>query len=161
MNGFFNFRKLVVGVMAATCFMGFQSCLDDDDDYPYSKVLPNALVTVKPLPVNMTSSPFGQKEVRALVNFDETNESSGIYSKAVNINWIDSILTKPIAPDLGVTSNDSIYGSDPVEIVNDWVTIAEDGYLTLRFRTYMVHMRMDWSLLNWIAFRIRMVRRLS
>ena len=32
MNGFFNFRKLVVGVMAATCFMGFQSCLDDDDD---------------------------------------------------------------------------------------------------------------------------------
>ena len=43
MNGFFNFRKLVVGVMAATCFMGFQSCLDDDDDYPYSKVLPNAL----------------------------------------------------------------------------------------------------------------------
>ena len=87
------------------------------------------------LPVNMTSSPFGQKEVRALVNFDETNESSGIYSKAVNINWIDSILTKPIAPDLGVTSNDSIYGSDPVEIVNDWVTIAEDGYLTLRFRT--------------------------
>ena len=36
MNGFFNFRKLVVGVMAATCFMGFQSCLDDDDDYPYS-----------------------------------------------------------------------------------------------------------------------------
>lgn len=102
MNGFFNFRKLVVGVMAATCFMGFQSCLDDDDDYPYSKVLPNALVTVKPvddgsyflqlddsttlLPVNMTSSPFGQKEVRALVNFDETNESSGIYSKAVNIN---------------------------------------------------------------------------
>ena len=105
MNGFFNFRKLVVGVMAATCFMGFQSCLDDDDDYPYSKVLPNALVTVKPvddgsyflqlddsttlLPVNMTSSPFGQKEVRALVNFDETNESSGIYSKAVNINWID------------------------------------------------------------------------
>ena len=70
-----------------------------------------------------------------VVNFDETNESSGIYSKAVNINWIDSILTKPIAPDLGVTSNDSIYGSDPVEIVNDWVTIAEDGYLTLRFRT--------------------------
>ena len=49
MNGFFNFRKLVVGVMAATCFMGFQSCLDDDDDYPYSKVLPNALVTVKPV----------------------------------------------------------------------------------------------------------------
>ena len=31
--------------------------------------------------------------------------------------------------------NDQTYGTDPVEIVKDWVTIAEDGYLTLRFRT--------------------------
>jgi hypothetical protein len=34
------------------------------------------------------------------------------------------------------TANEKTYGNDPVEIVNDWVTIAEDGYLTLRFRTY-------------------------
>ena len=26
-------------------------------------------------------------------------------------------------------------GNDPVEIVKDWVTVVEDGYLTLRFRT--------------------------
>lgn len=62
------------------------------------------------------------------------DEVSGRYSKAVHINWIDSILTKPIAPDLG-EENDVVYGTDPVEIVRDWVTIAEDGYLTLRFRT--------------------------
>lgn len=31
--------------------------------------------------------------------------------------------------------NDSVYGTDPVEMIKDWVTIAEDGYLTLRFRT--------------------------
>ena len=43
-------------------------------------------------------------------------------------------MTKPIAPDLG-EENDQTYGTDPVEIVNDWVNIAEDGYLTLRFRT--------------------------
>lgn len=43
-------------------------------------------------------------------------------------------MTKSIAPDLG-SENDVVYGTDPVEIVNDWVTIAEDGYLTLRFRT--------------------------
>ena len=36
MNGFFNFRNLVVGVMAAKCFMGFLSGLDDDDGYPDS-----------------------------------------------------------------------------------------------------------------------------
>ena len=128
----------------------FQSCLDDNDDYHYGYMIPNALVTVKPvsdnsfflqlddtttlLPANITSSPFGNKEVRALVNFSEVNEPSEGYSKAVHINWIDSILTKQTAPDLGV-DNDSVYGADPVEMIKDWVTIAEDGYLTLRFRT--------------------------
>ncbi len=86
------------------------------------------------LPVNMKNSPYGEKEVRALVNFDPVNESSGEYDKAVHINWIDSILTKPIAGDLG-DKNDEVYGTDPVDMINDWVTIAEDGYLTLRFRT--------------------------
>lgn len=151
MNMFGSLRQWVVGVIAAVCVVGFQSCMDDDDDFPYSKVLPNALVTVKPvsdgsyflqlddsttlLPVNLPTSPFGNKEVRALVNFEESDKPSGVYSKAVNVNWIDSILTKSIAPDLGVAQNDSVYGADPVEIVRDWVTIAEDGYLTLRFRT--------------------------
>ena len=127
----------------------FQSCLDDDD-YNYGYLTPNALVTVKPvsdnsfflqlddtttlLPVNITSSPYGNKEVRALVNCREVNESAEGYSKAVYVNWIDSILTKQIAPDLGV-ENDSVYGTDPVDMIRDWVTIAEDGYLTLRFRT--------------------------
>ena len=144
-----SFKKWMVLAVAAVCSMGFQSCLDDDDNDAYYLTIPNALVTVKPtsenafflqlddtttlLPVNMTSSPFGSKEVRALTNFSEVNEPSEGYSKAVHINWIDSILTKNIAPDLGA-KNDSIYGKDPVEIVGDWVTIAEDGYLTLRFR---------------------------
>ena len=127
----------------------FQSCLDDDD-YNYGYLTPNALVTVKPvsdnsfflqlddtttlLPVNIASSPYGNKEVRALVNCREVNEPAEGYSKAVYVNWIDSILTKQIAPDLGV-ENDSVYGTDPVDMIRDWVTIAEDGYLTLRFRT--------------------------
>lgn len=130
--------------------MIFQSCLDDDDNENWALRYPNALVTVKPLsessfflqlddsttllPTNMTASPYGAKEVRALINFDEVNEPSEGYNKAVHINWMDSILTKNMAPDFG-TDNDSIYGTDPVEIINDWVTIAEDGYLTLRFRT--------------------------
>lgn len=143
-----NLKKWIGLATLAVCSMGFQSCLDDDNEM--SVVLPNALVTVKPtsensfylqlddsttlLPTNLTSSPFGSKEVRALTNFTEVNEPSDGYTKAVVINWIDSILTKNIAPDLGL-DNDSVYGNDPVEIVGDWVTIAEDGYLTLRFRT--------------------------
>lgn len=111
---------------------------------------PNALVTVKHasdetvflqlddnttlLPVNMETSPYGTKEMRALLNFEEVDEPSREYDKAVHVNWIDSIRTKPMAPNLG-EDNDEEYGNDPVEIVRDWVTIAEDGYLTLRFRT--------------------------
>lgn len=127
----------------------FPSCLDDDDDYA-NKLYPNALVTVKHadensvflqlddnttlFPVNLKSPPFGTKEVRALVNFEEVEESAQGYDKAVHVNWIDSIRTKGMVPDLDA-KNDSAYGTDPVEIVRDWVTIAEDGYLTLRIRT--------------------------
>lgn len=131
------------------CFLLlFQSCLDDDS--PGYSYWPNALVTVKVvddnsvylqlddnttlLPVNLTKHPFNSKEVRALVNYREVDVPSGIYSKAVHVNWIDSIRTKPMVPDLG-DENDDEYGNDPVEIVNDWVTLVEDGYLTLRFRT--------------------------
>lgn len=142
-------KKWLVAAIAILGAFGMQSCLDDDDDN-YYMIEPNALVTVKPtsknsfflqlddnttlLPVNLTSSPFGSKEVRALTNFKIVNEPSDGYTYAVQVNWIDSILTKQPAPDLGL-QNDSVYGVDPVEIVNDWVTIAEDGYLTLRFRT--------------------------
>lgn len=128
---------------------GLQSCSDDDNDY--SRLYPTALVTVKPnsdnssfymqlndsttlLPANMKASPFGKKEVRALVNYTMVDRPTMHSGRAVNINWIDSILTKRMAVTLG-DKNASTYGVDPVEIVNDWVTIAEDGYLTLRFRT--------------------------
>ncbi|HBG56606.1 NigD-like protein [Proteiniphilum sp. UBA1028] len=128
------------------------SCLDDDDEV--NRLYPNALVTVKEaadktvffqlddnttlLPVNVTSHPFDSKEVRALVNYDEVDDPSQEYDQAVRVNWIDSIRTKAMAPNLGA-ENDEVYGADPVEIVPDWVTIAEDGYLTLRFRTMWSH----------------------
>lgn len=135
-----------IGVLMSALLV--QSCLDNDSNDDL--LFPNALVTVKHaadktfylqlddnttlLPTNMKESPYGDKEVRALVNYTETAEASSPYSKAVYVNWLDSILTKPTVLDLG-DDNDKTYGNDPVEIVRDWVTIAEDGYLTLRFRT--------------------------
>lgn len=128
----------------------FQSCSDKDDNIDI--YYPNALVTVKHapdntfylqldakttlLPINADKSPYEDKEVRALVNYKEVDKDSKEYTKAVHINWIDSILTKPTVPFLETENFDAIYGKDPVEIVNDWITIAEDSYLTLRFRTY-------------------------
>ncbi len=126
----------------------FWACNDNDDDW--SMYYPNALVTVVPTandgcflqlddnttlrPVNMQKSPFGKKEVRALTNFSPSKEPAAPYDRAVYINWIDSILTKD-AISVDQMIPDFNYGEDPVEIVRDWVTIAEDGYLTLRFRT--------------------------
>ena len=140
--------KLFLTTVMLIGILVLPSCLNDDDDINLN--YPNALVTVKDaadetvffqlddnttlLPVNLTSHPFNSKEVRALVNYNELDDASGVYDKSVHVNWIDSIRTKPMAPNLG-DQNDAEYGTDPVEIVNDWVTIAEDGYLTLRFRT--------------------------
>lgn len=140
LTGFFSVFFLSVGVV---------SCWNDDD-YQFYSSYPNALVTVKHtsdsvvylqlndtttlFPVNMPRSPFGEKEVRALTHFKFVDKPSEGFSKAVHVNWIDSILTKQLAP-WKAEANDSVYGNDPLEIIDDWVTIAEDGYLTLRFRT--------------------------
>ena len=137
--------KLSVILLAMATSM-FSSCDLDDNDNEVS-FRPTALVTVKPTadsfylqlddstrlqPANMTKSPFGDKEVRALVNYNIEEKKSSMQS--VHINWIDSIRTKMTVPSLG-DKNNTTYGNDPVEIVNDWVTVAEDGYLTLRVRT--------------------------
>lgn len=156
----FSIKHLFAATAILAGAFTLQSCLDDDDNNCYRYSLPNALVTVKHasdnllflqlddsttlLPCNVKTSPFGEKEVRALVNYTPVDEPSGEFDQAIHINWIDSILTKPIAPDLG-EENDKVYGTDPVEIVNDWVTIAEDGYLTLRFRTLWEDMAKDIS----------------
>ncbi len=137
----------VLGTMVLTA--SFSSCSTDDDN-DYLRMMPNALVTVKPtgdacyfqlddsttlLPSNL-KKPFGDKEVRALVNYTTTDQKDGKYDAVVNVNWIDSILTKDPVPCLATpAANDEKYGTDAVDIVRDWVTIAEDGYLTLRFRT--------------------------
>ena len=137
---------LLLGTAAVTLCLA--ACNNDDDDW--SIYYPNALVTVRPTannsvflqlddnttlrPVNVEGQPFGDKEVRALINYSPSNEPALPYDRAVIVNWMDSILTKDAIP-MSQMDPEYDYGNDPVEIVRDWVTIAEDGYLTLRFRT--------------------------
>lgn len=141
-----KFKYLTFAIAMALPF-GLQSCLNDDDDI---RDRPTALVTVVPqdggsfvmnlddatvlIPTNMSRSPYGVKEVRALVNY--IDEDSRATERRVKVVWIDSIRTKMPEKTLGsAAADDEKYGKDPVEIVRDWVTVAEDGYLTLRFRT--------------------------
>lgn len=124
-----------------------QSCLNDGDSDDLRR--PTALVTVCPaddgsftmnldnstvlVPTNLKTSPFGKKEVRALVNYTDDPKGRAT-TQNVYVNWIDSIRTKmPIVIDQ--PEDISEFQNDPVEIVKDWVTVAEDGYLTLRVRT--------------------------
>lgn len=149
------FRWLAITAAVLTA----AACNLEKDDFDPSIMTPSALVTVKTdqnnsrvwfqlddktvlYPVNMKKSPFGNKEVRALVNYrkptDVEMQEGGLFDEANNVyvNWLDSILTKKSAPNLGKEENILKYGNDPVEMINDWVTTVEDGYITLRFRTY-------------------------
>lgn len=130
--------------------LAFYSC--DNDDVEPSIRYPNALVTIKTnsstgqiyfqlddsttiLPTNIKESTYGKKELRALTNFKVQEGQSGHYSKTAYVNWVDTILTKNMAQSFG-DKNKEKYGDDALEIVKDWTTVVEDGYITLRFRTY-------------------------
>lgn len=148
-----HFGKVTLAMAFISAMVFFQSCNHDDDDYDYNLLYPNALVTVKAnpgdtslylqldsatkvIPTNVKKSPYGTKEVRALANIKFTDQAAVNGVRSAFVNWIDTIRTKPMAANLGTDKNPVTYGNDPLEIVNDWTTIVEDGYLTLRFRTY-------------------------
>lgn len=127
--------------------LAFAASCDNDDYVSYDDVLPNAVVTVKPdgdsfymqlddstvlYPSNLTRSPFGDKEVRAFTNY--RIEPSG--NNSVYVNWLKELLTKQTVETEGsVADDDNKYGNDPVELIDAFPTVCEDGYLTLRFRT--------------------------
>lgn len=142
-------KYYVMSLLLILSVGAFSSCDDDDDDA--GRYYPDAVVTVKQAhgetifqlddstqlyPVNLTQSAF-VKEVRAFVNFREAKESEikNKEMKNVYVNWVDTIRTKEMAEDKGADNNKT-YGNDPIEIVNDWTTVCEDGYLTLRMRSY-------------------------
>lgn len=147
-----KFRILILMAVAMLTGATFTSCsTDDDSDYWYynAQNMPNALVTVKVdgdscffqlddstslRPINI-QKPYGDKEVRALVNYTVVGNGTASHGQEVRVNWMDSILTKKPVPCLATAAeNDNAYGHDAVDIVRDWVTVVEDGYLTLRFR---------------------------
>lgn len=140
-------NKSIFALGLATCTVALNSCDVDGDNEVMQR--PTALVTVYPsasegftmqlddsttlVPTNMKTSPFGEKKVRALVNYT-SGETAGRGSCNVHVNWIDSIRTKyPVATQ--GAEDDKVFGNDPIEIVHDWVSVAEDGYITLRIRT--------------------------
>lgn len=142
-------EKFKISIFALGALLAASTLQSCDSDDPGFEAASTALVTVHPTtdngftmqlddkttlyPTNMKTSPFGNKEVRALVNYRAEAMTNGNTAN-VHIYWLDSIRTKlPVAT--AGANDDKLYGNDPIEIVKDWVTVAEDGYLTLRIRT--------------------------
>lgn len=158
-----NWKQGILALTAAAALPSLQSCLKDNGyDYDYSLLSPSAVVTVKQVtdddkkyfyfqlndeeklwPTDNGTVPFGGKEVRAFVNYSETDmpedADKDVFSKAVKVNWMDSILTKkPVVCSLAEEDGEDMaekYGKDPVALYVDWITNVEDGYLTIHFYT--------------------------
>ena len=86
---------------------------------------------------NIASHPYENKELRAYIRYNELQRdmasSKFPYEYSANILTIDTILTKKMDPMVENMAEE--YGNDPVEVIDSWETVAEDGYLNIRFRT--------------------------
>ena len=106
---------LLVGILLGSTV--FYSCLDDDDAYSeFWRDSVQAIVTVKPLSDNSycmqlddsttlfpTNSyvPENLKEIRAFVVYKNDEKKTEGYDQSVQLLRMDTLLTKPIAPDMG------------------------------------------------------------
>ena len=165
-------KTLMLLMVVALTAVSLQSCDDDDDDYYPAFNL--ATVTLKAPKVdggkwfmqlddsttleatNIASHPYDNRELRAYIRYNDIKDmasapaSTSAIQKmySVNVLTIDTILTKKMDPMVENTAEE--YGSDPVEVVNSWETVAEDGYMNIRFRT-------RWG--NNIKHRVTLVHR--
>ncbi len=147
-------HKILGLALCASVMLGGVSCLKDNGtEYEYDTL---AMVTIWPetdsfklqlndstvlRPTNVSVSPYGDKVVRAYAGYTEadvlptvTKSSEEMFIKHVKLSWVDSILTKKPVQTLG-DKDDDTYGTAPIEILNAWSTVAEDGFLTLNIRT--------------------------
>lgn len=147
-------KTLIHLTLIALTAIAITSCLDKNNDI--IDTAPTGLVTVWPgtdsfklqlddntvlIPTNISTSPYKDKVVRAFAQYTEEAVKKeavlgdeSIITKNVKLNWIDSILTKKPVLTQG-DKDDELYGTAPIEIIKDWCTVAEDGFLTLRIRT--------------------------
>lgn len=145
-----RFTNYLIAAIAAITVL--PSCTVDDNNPPYAWFNPNMIVTVKSgdngniyfqldekttlLPVNIKPSSY-KTPVRALASCEFVDKNAAPYDKAVEVHWLEPVLTKAAVKTEGSASADEAkYGKDPIEIIDSWVSIVEDGYLTLNFVAY-------------------------
>ncbi len=157
-------KTMMLLMVVALATVTMQSCDTDDDDYVNFNLATVTLKAPQTeggkwfmqldddnivYANNIASHPYDNKEVRAYIrysNLERIAVSSKLpYENTADILTIDTILTKKMAPLVvpepnanylvGTDLNAEEYGDDPIEVVNSWETVAEDGYMNIRFRT--------------------------
>jgi len=87
---------------------------------------------------NMTGNPFDSQTRAMMLYVDygkDTEMSSAEFEvRKVDVAGITKILTKAPVESVGLDDPEK-YGSDPIDIYNSWLTVVEDGYVTLHFRS--------------------------
>lgn len=145
-------RTMMLFAVTALAAVTLQSCdLDDDDNSWGDDGVQLATATIKNSdnswymqlndsvvlrPSNAASFKLTEKETRAYIRYTLNKEQPTVADEraySINLLTVDTFLTKKMAP--LVNEPEKVYGNDPVEIVNSWETVAEDGYLNIRFRT--------------------------
>lgn len=144
-------KKLITAAGVTAVMLSATSC-NIEPFHLGNFYVPNAVVTVKPLTGgsipfylqiddsttavadNIHTAPYGNREVRAIAQLEELHKSVEGYDKVYHVHYLDSILTKDILPFTNHMDVDTLYGNDPVILLNDWKTAVEDGYLTLEFQ---------------------------
>ncbi len=147
-----NLKKfLILLASAAIVLPGVVSCDDDDlydDYYSGSGWTPDAIVTVRTTSDNVpyfqldnetTLEPVDWQNpyktvTRAFVKYTELSSVSSFCTRQVELEQIDTILPKGVVvvPASTIASSEAM---DPLEIVGDWMTSCEDGFLTVHFTT--------------------------
>lgn len=136
---------VVVGLIMMS--LTFNSCLDDDayslgdmwvsiatarpiSDSSFYLTLDDSTTLWPGAPLYINYQPV--KPQRVQINYTKLGDNFEGYDHVIKLNSIDTILTKSISENLD-NQNDSIYGTDPVEITAMWVG---DGFLNIEFKTY-------------------------
>ena len=141
-------KKFMFGLGILIMSFLFNSCLDDDG-YSLDKAW-YSIATINPLedskaywlsldngtslwPVATNIPWYNPKEnQRAFVVYTLLSDKFNEYDHAIKILDLKTILTKPVAENLG-EKNDETYGTDPVSMSEMWIG---DGYLNIVFEFY-------------------------
>ena len=142
-----GFKLFAVALATLFTVFGLSSCMDDDGyslgdvGYSIATVVPEGNSVhfrtdsgKKLWAVNINGAALDiVKEQRAQIFYTILSDSLNGFDHNIQIRDIDTLLTKSIAPNLGVEENLKVYGNDEVYITDMWVG---DGYLNIFFKTY-------------------------